>query len=155
VTRTTDAAAERSSWTAAQVHRQALIVIESTLAAMGSVIEGETRHGLVVRLASGRRYDIVVKGARAPYYVWVPKTIFPAHRDQALALVTFFDSEPEAAYLVPGPVFRQTEAALSQLVKNRDYIGKQSEPEFGLYLNEVTLPLLERFRLDAMVRRLD
>lgn len=142
------------SWSSTEVHRQARAAVEAKLTTAGATIEGETRHGLVARLAGGRHYEIFVKGATSLYYVYIPKTTFPARNHQALALVMFFESEPEAAYLIPGSVFRQPQATLTRLIKNRDYVGKQSAPEYGLNLTETTLPLLERFRFEDMVRSL-
>src|ERR1035437_2505565 len=92
-------------------------------------------HGIdfVVRTREGNHYDVQVKSFRSQAgkgtpYVFLQKSKFKIHPSLLLALIQFIDGQPPALFLVRSHIENDT----NPIFENRDYPGKQSEPEWGL-----------------------
>jgi hypothetical protein len=104
-------------------------------------------HGIdfVVRTQNGNHYDVQVKsfslkGGTTPY-VFLQKEKFKVHPSLLLALVQFVKGQAPTLWLLRSGL----EAGMPHsLFESRDYVGKQSDPEWGL-----TLSKKKRARLEA------
>jgi hypothetical protein len=99
---------------------------------------------LNVTTPSGRFIEVFVSTQRVGGYVfWTKRRFQPAdHRLAAIVLLT--DAEDPCVYVVPSTEWRRASPPL----KDRDNVGKKSEPEFGVSVARSSLPALERYRWD-------
>jgi hypothetical protein len=111
-----------------------------------SAPESHSENRLDVQTPSGRRLDVYVSTQHlGGYAFWTKRRLEPA-ADRYAAVVLLADASEPEVYLVPTTDLLGGVAPL----KNRDNVGKQSEPEFGISLARSSLPALERYRWDAM-----
>jgi hypothetical protein len=77
-------------------------------------------------------------------YVFSTKRRFQPASDRFAAIVLLANAEHPSVYLVPSTEWRSASPPL----KDRENLGKKSEPEFGISLARSSLPALERYRWD-------
>jgi hypothetical protein len=99
---------------------------------------------LGVRTPSGRSLEVFVSTQRVGGYVfWTKRRLQPAtNRFAAVALLP--EGEDQELYLIPSTEWRHASPPL----KDRENVGKKSEPEYGISLARSSLPALQRYRWD-------
>lgn len=117
-----------------------------------------TRCGMQVRMAARQplelydaarhRWELVVRSSRNHTYAFVTKRTFPMadHRLFGLAWYRTSDDDPWLL-IVPLPLWTSAPGPLSLVLKDRDYAGLASEPEWGI---DSRRELLEGFRLERV-----
>jgi hypothetical protein len=99
---------------------------------------------LEVLTPSGRSIEVFVSTQRAGGYVFWTKRRLHLASNRFAAIVLLADAENPELYLVPTTAWRGAAPPL----KDRDNIGKRSEPEYGISLARSSVPALERYRWD-------
>jgi hypothetical protein len=136
----------------AQLTRQELIALGKTivterLESLGCTVKApSSRSGgkLDVQTPSGRSIEVFASTQRVGGYVfWTKRRLHPASTRFA-AIVLLADAEDPVLYLVPSTEWRNASPPL----KDRDNVGKQSEPEYGISLARSSLPALQRYAWD-------
>ncbi len=113
---------------------------------------GRGRTRLRVARATGPSYEIRVATMRPPNgnYAFFTKASFrPAH-DLFAALILLEDGHEPSAFLIPSTAWQEPTA----LLRDRDYEGKASPPEWGIQISGKSRPLLEEFSFGRQVRLL-
>ncbi len=95
-------------------------------------------------------YDIQVKSVRETGYVFFPKEKFNLRDNLLAAAVIFPESEAPQLYLIPSMAWKRPDA----LLVDHEYVGKKSDPEWGLNISKKNMPLLERFAFHETVKKL-
>jgi hypothetical protein len=99
---------------------------------------------LQVRTASGREIEVFVSTQRlGGYAFWTKRRLQPAPERFAAIVVLGDEDEPEVL-LVPSTEWLSAAPPL----RDRDNVGKRSEPEYGISLAASWLPTLRRFAWD-------
>ena len=134
----------------ADLSRRELISLGRTtvtdrLESLGCTVSGASTHGpLGVTTPSGRALEVYVSTQRVGGYVfWTKRRLQPASSRFA-AIVLLADADDPDLYLVPSTEWRDASPPLT----DRDNIGKQSEPEYGISLARSSLAALQRYRWD-------
>jgi hypothetical protein len=96
---------------------------------------------LHVTTPSGRSIEVFVSTQRVGGYVFWTKRRFHPASDRFAAIVLLADAEDPDVYLVPSSEWLDASPPL----KDRDNVGKKSEPEFGISLARSSLPALARY----------
>jgi hypothetical protein len=104
----------------------------------------------VVRKEPSAYYDVQVKSVRESGYVYFTKSNFILRKNLFAAIVIFIESQPPRIYLIPSEAWKKP----NDLLRDRKYIGKQSEPEWGLNISKKNMPLLSRFAFEDIVKTL-
>lgn len=109
-------------------------------------------HGIdfIVKVKNGMYYEIQVKAARLDRtsYVFAKKTKFEIENiNLYMALVLLKEDQVPNVYLIPSKAW----ATENDLFRDRDYIGKESAPEWGLNISKKNLYLLEEYTLDKQM----
>jgi hypothetical protein len=99
---------------------------------------------LDVRTPSGRSIEVFVSTQRVGGYVFWTKRRFQPATNRFAAIVLLGDAEDPDLYLVPSTEWRSASPPL----KDRDNIGKQSEPEYGISVARSSLPALQHYVWD-------
>jgi hypothetical protein len=99
---------------------------------------------LDVRTPSGRPIEVFVSTQRVGGYVFWTKRRFQPASDRFAAIVLLGDDEDPDVYLVPSTEWHTASPPL----KDRDNVGKKSEPEYGISLARSSLPALRRYAWD-------
>ncbi|MEW5927136.1 MAG: DUF4365 domain-containing protein [Gemmatimonadota bacterium] len=104
----------------------------------------------VVRNSTGQFYEVQAKSIRGCNYVFVPEAKTAILPNRLVAVVVLHqDREPEL-HLVRMTAWVTPNA----LLVNRDYRGKQSEPEWGINVSRKNQSLLNQYRFETMVASL-
>ena len=135
-----------------QLRRQELIALGRTivterLESLGCTVKAPTsRIGgkLDVQTPSGRSIEVFVSTQRLGGYVfWTKRRLQPA-TNRFAAIVLLADAEDPNVYLVPSIEWLSASPPLT----DRNNVGKQSEPEYGISLARSSLPALQRYVWD-------
>jgi hypothetical protein len=105
--------------------------------APSSLIDGR----LPVRTPSGRAAEVFVSTQRVGGYVFWTKRRFQPAGNRFAAIVLLADADDPQVYLVPSTEWRSASPPL----KDRDNVGKKSEPEYGISLARSSLAALQRY----------
>lgn len=103
---------------------------------------------LLIRLDGNERQfaELQVKTIRlgkVPSYAFMRKRLFPLSDSRYLALVVIMDEQSEPAiYLIPARVWADPRAPFT----SRDFVGKKSEPEYGVSVSRANLSLFDGYR---------
>ena len=108
------------------------------------------RSELVVCVARDARYDVLVPTMRGRNYIFFRKDRFVLRPDLLIAVVILTEDEAPAVYLVPSEAWKEPDALLA----SRDFVGKQSPPEWGINLSRKNLRLLEGYGFDQAIETL-
>jgi hypothetical protein len=100
---------------------------------------------LDVLTPSGRWLEVFVSSQRLGGYVFWTKRRFQPASNRFAAIVLLADADEPHVYLVPSTEWRSASPPL----KDRENIGKRSEPEYGISLARSSLSALERYTWDA------
>jgi hypothetical protein len=110
-----------------------------------SLIDGR----LEVPTPSGRSVEVFVSTQRVGGYVfWTKRRFHPAGNRFAAVVLVAEAQEPDV-YLVPSTEWRNASPPL----KDRDNVGKRSEPEYGISLARSSLPALAHYSWDEKTAR--
>jgi hypothetical protein len=108
----------------------------------------------VVRSATRRFIEVQVKSLRNRGYVFMRKRLFQPHEDLHVVLLVFADGRQPDIYLIPSKT--RLASPLPAGFSSRGYgPGLKSEPEWGLQITAKSRVLLEEFRFDHAVARLN
>ena len=101
----------------------------------------------IARTTSGSFYEVQVKSLRESGYIFHQKSLFELKPNLISAVVIFRNSEPPHLFLIPALEWLKPNA----LLRDRDYEGKQSDPEWGINVSKKNWPLLEQYAFERMV----
>lgn len=104
----------------------------------------------IIRKNNECYYDVQVKSVRDLNYIPFRKSKFHLRKNLLAAVLLFFDDNLPELYLIPSTVWQNP----NPLFVSRDYEGKKSQPEWGLNLSKKTLPLLQQYVFENMVKEL-
>lgn len=104
----------------------------------------------VVRKEPSTYYDIQVKSVRESGYVFFPKHNFILRKNLFAAIVIFVDSQPPRIYLIPSEAWRKPD----DLLRDHEYVGKKSKPEWGLNISKKNMSLLSKFSFEDILKTL-
>ena len=104
----------------------------------------------IVRKDHSTYYDIQVKSIRNNGYVFFPKKTFTLRKNLIAALIIFIESQRPQLYLLPSLSWKKPD----RLLRDHQYVGKKSNPEWGLNLSQRNIPLLTRFKFEDVVESL-
>jgi hypothetical protein len=114
-----------------------------------NVASSRTDSRLEADTPSGRLIEVFVSTQRlGGYAFWTKRRLVP-ETDRYAAIVLLDDSPDPDVYLVPSTEWLEAVPPL----KNRDNVGKRSEPEYGISLARSSLPALERYRWEQTTSR--
>ncbi len=122
-------------------------LVTERLESVGCVVKppsSQTDGRLEAQTPSGRSLEVFVSTQRVGGYVfWTKRRLRPANSRFA-AIVLLVDEEDPQLYLVPSVEWLHASPPL----KDRDNVGKRSEPEYGISLARASLPALQRYGWD-------
>ena len=122
-------------------------LVTERLESLGSNVNppASSRDGkLDVQTSSGRSVEVFVSTQRVGGYVfWTKRRLQPASNRFA-AILLLDEAQDPRLYLVPSTEWRNASPPL----KDRENIGKRSEPEYGISLARSSLPALQRYSWD-------
>jgi hypothetical protein len=95
----------------------------------------------VARRGSGPFIEVQVKSARNLNYVFMKKAKFPVSETLSLVVVLLLDGQEPDMYLIPSTRWRKPDSVFV----DRDYVGLQSPPEYGINLSRRNMPSLSQF----------
>ena len=107
-------------------------------------------HGIDFIAESGNGFlKFQVKGTReSSHYVFMRKEYFDIEDDAMfLFLLLLVDGEHPDMYIIPASAWRQE----SSVFVSHDYVGKQSQPEYGVNISKKNMPELGKYRLENML----
>ncbi len=105
----------------------------------------------IVKKDNGLYYEIQVKSVRKSNYVFALKDRFHAHRDNVfMALVLFINEELPELYLIPSKEWLKP----NDLLRDREYQGKKSSPEWGINISKKNRPLLKQYEFNRIIQQL-
>lgn len=104
----------------------------------------------VVRKEPSSYYDVQVKSVRESGYVFFPKRSFRLRKNLFAAIVVFIESQLPKMHLIPSEAWKKPDA----LLRDHEYIGKKSEPEWGLNISKKNMSLLSKFAFEDMIGKL-
>lgn len=110
-------------------------------------------HGVdfVAKNKNGMFWEVQVKSLRALNYIFSYKKHFDISQPNLLLhLLMFKDGSMPESYLIPATEWQQPNMLLCQ----HDYVGKESEPEYGMNISKRNLPLLQRYRIEEIIPRI-
>lgn len=120
--------------------RERLKRLGCTVEAPSSLLNGR----LGVQTPSGRALEVFVSTQRGGGYVFWTKRRFQPAAERFAAIVLLAEADDPYVYLVPSTEW----LSASPPLKDRDNIGKRSEPEYGISLARSSLPALARYSWD-------
>jgi hypothetical protein len=111
---------------------------------------GRTR--LHARRELGRSYEVRVATMRRPRgnYAFFTNASFKPSDGLLAALILLEEGRDPKAFLIPSTAWHQP----SPLLRDREYQGKASAPEWGISVSGKSRPLLEEFRFGVQSRLL-
>ena len=107
----------------------------------------------IIRNAKGKFFEIQVKSLRAEKsgYVYQTKEKFDVNNENLfLALVVFQNGLAPQLFLINS----QEWLTPNEVLRNREYIGLKSDPEWGINYSKKNLPVLQKFSFNAMIEKL-
>lgn len=96
---------------------------------------------LEVVTPSGRRVEVFVSTQRIGGYAFWPKRRLQLAADRFVAIVVLDGGSDPAVFVVPTSEWHAAQPPL----RDRDNVGKRSEPEYGVSLARSSLPALARY----------
>ena len=104
----------------------------------------------VIRKGHDRYYDVQVKSSRGFNYIFFPKSKFELRENMLAAVVFFLPNQAPDLFLIPSTVWLTP----SPCFVSRNYEGKKSKPEWGLYVTITTYSMLAEYSFDRVAERL-
>jgi hypothetical protein len=96
---------------------------------------------LQVLTPSGRKVEVFVSTQRAGGYAFWTKRRLPLADERLVAIVVLDGGSDPLVFVVPTSEWRAAQPPL----RDRDNVGKKSEPEYGVSLARSSLPALARY----------
>lgn len=117
-----------------------------------SVDDERGRTRLHVARGTGPTYEVRVATIRRPggNYRFFTKDSFDPADTLLAALVLLEEGRQPSAFLIPSIAWREP----TPLLRDRDYEGKASAPEWGIQISGKSRPFLEEFSFAQQVRSL-
>lgn len=105
----------------------------------------------VIRGGQDRYYDVQVKSIRgSSSYIFMPKEKFTL-RDNLLAAIVLFEvSQLPRLFLIPSLEWQMP----NSLLRDRNYEGKKSKPEWGITISPANMSLLTPYSFEKVVQKL-
>jgi hypothetical protein len=103
----------------------------------------------VARHENGPFLSVQVKSIRKKGYVFMRKQHFSLSPDLVLILAILNEGQEPRLFLIPSLEWNNP----NSLLVERDYIGKKSEPEWGLNLSHKNMELLDQYAFSNMVKK--
>jgi hypothetical protein len=122
-------------------------LVTERLEAIGCTVtppQGQLDGRLTVRTPSGTAAEVFVSTQRLGGYVFWTKRRLELAANRFAGVVLLTDAQEPLVYLVPSLEWLHAAPPL----KDRDNIGKRSEPEYGISLARSSLPALARYAWD-------
>lgn len=110
-------------------------------------------HGIdfVAKSKTGIFWEIQVKSFRNMGYVFMPKKYFNIEQSNLLLhLLLFVDGSIPTSFVIPATEWTKPNSLLCY----HDYVGKQSDPEYGVNLSKKNMPLLLPYDIDRMIQKI-
>lgn len=104
----------------------------------------------VARYEKGPYLSVQVKSLRKNGYVFVQKEKFEISPDWYLALAILKQGRAPTLYLIPSEAWKSP----NSLLVDHEYEDKKSKAEWGLNISIKNMPLLDEFKFQAMVTKL-
>jgi len=119
---------------------------------VGHAGAGRLLTSLRVQGERGRAYDVRVATLRPPRgaYTYFRKDSFDPADTLLAALVLLEEGRQPSAFLIPSTAWREP----TPLLRDRDYEGKASAPEWGIQISGKSRPFLEEFSFANQARLL-
>ena len=94
----------------------------------------------------GQFYEVQVKSARRLNYVYFDKSKFELRDTLLAAIVLLQQGAAPELYLIPSTAWRTP----TPLLVSNNYVGKKSEPDYGINLSKKNLELLKPYAFDLI-----
>lgn len=105
----------------------------------------------VIKSKTGKFYEMQVKSSRNLNYVFIKKDKFDINNENLmLVLALFEDNKMPDVYLIPAIQWKNP----NNLLKDKDYEGLKSDPEWGVNLSQKNLELLSKYKIETMIEKL-
>ena len=95
----------------------------------------------VLRNGKNNYFDIQIKSIRNKSYVYMQKRFFEPSQNLLLALVIFVNNKDPLFLLIPSLDWKTKKYPF---LVDRDFIGKKSQPEFGINISRESLEVLKK-----------
>ena len=108
-------------------------------------------HGIdfVAKTKDGRFLEIQVKSIYKSNYVFMQKTKWNIDDPNTfLVLLLFEDGKLPETYLIPAIAWKTP----NKLLRDKNYEGLNSNPEYGLNLSRTNMPLLHPFKIEDVFK---
>lgn len=137
---------ERLSATELNEHSRALFSNELTR--RGLRVYAGSKGPLEVHDTGRRRWELAVRSSRNNSYSYVGKRSFPMADQRLVGLAQYQPGTDPWLLVIPLRLWDAPWGQLGDVLKQRDYEGKASEPEWGI---DSRRQLLSLFRLEEVV----
>lgn len=104
----------------------------------------------IAKFGTGRWLEVQVKSVRRSGYIFLTKEKFEPSETLYAAIVILAEGHEPDLYLIPSMVWKHP----NELLRDRDYEGLKSHPEWGINLSKKNRPLLEKYRFDTTIETL-
>lgn len=104
---------------------------------------------------AGTYFEIQVKSICASNYVYIPKDKMchdqannPLPKNRIVCVANFIDGQEPDLYLIPAPEWNKP----NELLRDRNYEGKQSKPEWGINLSKKNQHILDKYSFYNVIK---
>ena len=105
---------------------------------------------LLVSSDKGIRHLVHIRSVRGYKYIYFKKKGFPLHPTWLAGVALLFEGQKPKLYLIPSTEWKTS----NPLLKSPDYLGKKSDPEWGINLSKKNMEHLEQFVFNKMIKGL-
>jgi hypothetical protein len=105
----------------------------------------------VVRKNHKTYYDIQVKSIRGLHYIFFPKSKFAPRENLFAAVVVFIEGKDPQLFMIPSKAWRSP----NKLLVVRNYRDRQSPPERGLNISRKNWPILDDYRIEKTIAKIN
>lgn len=102
-------------------------------------------HGIdfVAKTKDGSFFEFQVKAVRKTNYVFMRKDKWDINAPNTyLILMIFSDYKVPDVYMIPATSWKTPDT----LLRDKDYVGLKSKPEYGVNIPKKNMPLLEKYK---------
>lgn len=101
----------------------------------------------VIKKNSSTYFDIQVKSIRNNNYIFFPKSKFMPRSNLFAAVVVYLEGKPPELFIIPSTEWKKP----NELLVEHNYIGKKSNPEWGLNISKRNLHILEKYKFEQII----
>lgn len=100
-----------------------------------------------------KTYKFKVKSLRKPNtsYAFIPKDRFDVNDKSLFMVLVMFYKDYASIFIIPAQDWLNE----NRLLRNREYKGKKSKPEWGLNVSEKNMDLLDDYKLQNMLCKIN